>query len=135
LAYRNAEYHRKLMKYILAKIDGYHRKTDEHRIDFNNVNIEHILPQNPNKEWKLEKNDIKTYVNKLGNLTLISKRINSKVQNDSIEKKLPDLETSELPITQILVKELQKNNKWGQKEIINRQKELAELAYDYVWKV
>ena len=135
LEYRNAEFNRRLMKYVLAKIDGYYRKTDEHRIDFNNVNIEHILPQNPSKDWNLEKNEIKSYVNKLGNLTLISKRINSKVQNSTIEKKLPDLETSELPVTQVLVQEIRAKMVWGEKEITNRQQEFAELAFEKIWKI
>jgi uncharacterized protein with ParB-like and HNH nuclease domain len=135
ISYRNAESQRKLVKYILSRIDGHLRTTDENKIDFYNVNIEHILPQNPNKDWKVDKKEIKPYVNKLGNLTLLSKKINSKVQNGTIEQKLPDFEKSELPINSSLIQDLKKTKKWGEKEIIKRQKALAEIAYNDVWKM
>ncbi|MFQ5586917.1 MAG: HNH endonuclease family protein [Thermodesulfobacteriota bacterium] len=89
--YKRSEQGRKLIKYTLDKIDNYFKQTDEHLIDFDRVNIEHILPQNPSKEWGLSKEDIIDYVNKLGNLTLLSKILNSKIQNGPIDKKLPEL--------------------------------------------
>jgi hypothetical protein len=124
-----------LIKYILARIDGHFRQTDEHRIDFDNVNIEHILPQNPSKEWGLSKKEIKNYVNLLGNLTLVSRVINSKVQNGPIDQKLPELAKSELPITQKLVERLVSLNNWDQNHIIERQDELANLAYNHIWNL
>jgi len=72
LDYRNSEQRRQLIKYILSKFNSYYQPTDEHRIDFNRVNIEHILPRKPNDEWGLSANEIKPYVNLLGNLTLLS---------------------------------------------------------------
>jgi hypothetical protein len=134
LSYKNSEKTRKLIKYILGEINDFNAKTKEHKIDFNNVNIEHILPQKPDKAWKLTKKEIKEYVNKIGNLTLLDKRINSKVQNKVIKEKIKFLEDSELPITKILVKELSDlKYKWRKKEIIGRQKRLADIAYNKVW--
>ena len=73
--YKNSEKSRRLTKYILAQLDSTLRVTKENRIDFNNVNVEHILPQTPDSAWRLTKKEIKPYVNKLGNLTLLDKRI------------------------------------------------------------
>jgi lipopolysaccharide export LptBFGC system permease protein LptF len=125
-----------MLKYILAKVDGHLAGTDEKRIDFNVVNIEHILPQNPHRDWKLSKKDIRRYVNKIGNLTLLSKRINSKVQNLPLDQKLPELDTSTLPITQHLVKLLKDNGcAWGEQHINQRQRWLAEIAYKHIWPI
>jgi uncharacterized protein with ParB-like and HNH nuclease domain len=134
VSYRNSEKSRKLIKYILGKTDSYYRLTYESRIDFNNVNIEHILPQNPDKTWGLTKGQIKRYVNKIGNLTLVDKRINSKVQNKMVNEKLKDLEQSTLPITIELVAHLKKlNGQWGENEIDERQYVLCSIAYNNIW--
>jgi hypothetical protein len=134
LAYKNSEESRRLIKYILGKINDFYKETDEYLINYNTVNIEHLLPQNPDKEWNLSKKAIKDYVNKLGNLTLLSHIINSKVQNSIVPKKLPELKKSELAITRELVKILEDLNcQWGEEQINARQKELAEVAYKYIW--
>jgi hypothetical protein len=136
VCYKNSENSRRLIKYILSEIDSRLRATDENRIDFNTVNIEHVLPQNPHKDWRLTKNEVKGYVNKIGNLTLLSKRINSKVQNVPIEKKLPELEKSELPITRELVLRIKgSNSEWGEEQIIRRQEEFAETALTDIWRL
>lgn len=136
ICYRNSEQHRRLIKYILSKIDSYYRETKEESIDFDNVNIEHLLPQTPDKAWNLSKQEIKNYVNKLGNLTLIDKRINSKAGNKIIKEKIETLELSKLPITRKLVDELIANNYcWDEDCIIKRQKELAQIAYDNIWNI
>lgn len=134
LSYRQGEKSRQLIKYILEKIDAFKRK-GAYKIDFDAVNIEHILPQNPGKEWNLKKSEIKNYVNKIGNLTLIKKEINSKVGNKSIKNKVKILkEESEVTITGEIIDRIVKlSYKWGEKEILERQNELAELAYNKVW--
>ena len=136
LSYRNTENNRRMIKYILAKYDTNLRTTKENKIDFNNVNIEHVLPQKPDSTWGLKAKDIKKYVNKLGNLTLLDKKINSVAQNKSIKEKLPDLEKSTLPITIELVKHLKKlKNKWAEKNINNRHKYFCEIGYKEIWQL
>ena len=134
ISYKNSDQSRRLIKYILNQIDKHYRPTAEYRIDFSNVNIEHVLPQNPDPAWKLTKAQIAGYVNKLGNLTLVAKKINAKVQNKPIPQKLHELRLSALPITKQLVDELEKlEGKWGESEIAARQDRMAELAYKEVW--
>lgn len=136
LTYKNSEPSRMLIKYFLGKINTLYECTHEHLINFNAVNIEHVLPQNPDKKWNLTKNQIKEYVNNVGNLTLLSEVLNSKAQNDVISKKLIEFEKSKLGITQKLVQFIKASkDMWGEEQIKNRQVELAELAYEKIWKI
>jgi hypothetical protein len=136
ISYKNSETNRRLLKYILSEINSHHSTTDEHKIDFNTVNIEHILPQNPDKNLGIKKSDIKGFMNKLGNLTLLSKKINSRVQNYGVEKKLPYLEESKLPITESLVEQLKAANlSWGEDQIKIRQNVLAHDAFNEIWRI
>jgi hypothetical protein len=135
LAYKNSEEGRRLIKYVLAKINRHFDQTGEQKIDFNAVDCEHILPQRPDKEWKLSKKDIKPYVHRLGNLTLLWKPINGKVQNFIIPKKIVFLAESKLPITQKLVEQLKAiGETWNEAEINRRHEDFAEIAFKQIWK-
>src|SRR5690606_12971530 len=89
IEYGSSQQKRVLVKYVLSEINSTYG-TGEHQLDFDEVNIEHILPQNPATDWGLSKKEIKAYVNKVGNLTLVSKRFNSRGGNKHIKEKLPD---------------------------------------------
>src|ERR1700688_3432210 len=44
------------------------------------VNLEHILPQNPSSAWgHIDPETAKAYYNRIGNLTLLQKKINSDI--------------------------------------------------------
>jgi len=136
LSYKNTEEGRRLIKYILARIDGHYRTTDEQRIDFNTVNIEHLLPQVPSKDWPVTRQQAKPYVNKLGNLTLLSKKLNSKAQNSPMSTKLVELKKSGLPITKQLVSQLEEDGTdWTQAQISLRQQEFARMAFEKLWRI
>lgn len=55
-------------------------------ISTSNPEIEHILPQEP-KEWGVTKSDIKDYVNKIGNLTLLFSDYNKDNSNKKMAEK------------------------------------------------
>ena len=135
ISYKNTEQSRKLIKYILSKIDNSYRLTKEELIDFDNVNIEHLLPQKPEKDWGLTSKEIKQYVNKLGNLTIVDKTINSIAGNKKMQEKVDILTNSRLPINERLVEEIRANNyQWDEDVINKRQEQLAETAWETVWK-
>ena len=45
-------------------------------------NVDHILPKDP-ENWGLKNTDTEEYVDKLGNLLIIDRRINGWMQNDT----------------------------------------------------
>ena len=47
IKYKTTEQGRSLVKYVLSEINNYWQPTNELKIDYNNVNIEHIIPRNP----------------------------------------------------------------------------------------
>lgn len=76
-----------VIRYILSEIEKYIGGKDDEGYNESLTSIDHILPQDP-KEWKLNKKEIKPYVNKLGNLTLIGRIINGNMGNKKLEEKI-----------------------------------------------
>ena len=135
IKYSNTEKARKTITYILNKYENYLNDVIEKSIDYDNVNIEHIIPQKP-ESWGLTKSEIRDYVHRIGNLTLISKRLNSQMGNIDLEKKLPILKKSALKINEDLISDIEKNNNvWDEQSILDRSKKLASIAFDEVWKI
>jgi Protein of unknown function DUF262/Protein of unknown function (DUF1524) len=133
IAYRSSEQTRVLIKYFLSKINRF-STTGELEVDFDVVNIEHILPQSPDAAWGLKKGEIKDYVNLLGNLTLVSEVINSKAGNKTAEAKASELGKSEIGITKDVVRLLEnKKYVWDEVAIRERQEDLSRLALEKVW--
>lgn len=123
-----------LIKYFLSKVNDFYSKTQEQLIDFANTNLEHILPKNPRKDWKLSKKEIKPYVNKVGNLTPLWKVINSRIQNGLVKDKVNDYKESELPLNKQLIQELTEHKyRWGKDQIEKRQEFFADLAYHKIF--
>jgi len=133
------------LRYLLAKIAQYvEKKTYGHSesLDFyldKQITIEHILPQST----KLP------YVDKLGNLTLLEKTINSSVSDNSYEEKLQGYKKSRIVITRSLAEQLHVGHNtqinralgdlglkefrsWDHESIEKRQKILADIAMK-VW--
>jgi uncharacterized protein with ParB-like and HNH nuclease domain len=94
-------------------------------IDFSNLSIEHLMPQTPTPQWYEELGvDKETYelnVNRLGNLTLATRRDNSKMSN-----KVWQYKNEVLAGTQHLKMniELLKKDKWNILEIDERTESL-----------
>ena len=132
--YSTAEKSRKLIRYVLKTTEYHFSENNETVIDFEQVNIEHFLPQKP-ISWNLSRADIKEYVNNIGNLTLIDKRINSQMGNLSLEEKIPKFLNSGFQLnTKLMDQVLAADNKWDKEQIEIRNHNLAVLAYDHIWK-
>lgn len=123
-----------LVIYILSNIERVTKRLEETDWIFTKVNIEHILPQDPS-EWGLNQTDVKEYVNKLGNLTLLAKALNGPAGKKTLDEKVKFYAKSSLIINKELLKKVKKlKYKWTETEINERQRALAEFAYDVVWK-
>lgn len=122
-------------KYILRKIEdclGGPEKTP--RLD---ITLEHILPRNPDadgKEYLIENNlwdDKDEWVNRIGNLTLLTSEDNNKLKNKS-----PMLKSSEVYSKSKLElnKDLRNLFLWTSENIEQRQQKLAICAVQ-IWRL
>ncbi len=113
----------KLAKYTLLRIE-YHNQSRNILNNTENITIEHIFPQRPNDAWKRKfGDDWEKYVNKLGNLTLVERRLNSKMSNKPFEEKKKILRKRGREF--FLNEEIQKYNDWTKQELENRHKDLT----------
>ena len=132
IIYKNSPKQINFIKYIFEKLNYYNSNNEQM---FDHVTIEHILPQNPDKEWGLSKEDIKDYVNKIGNLIVLGKEYNRKSSNKTIKTKIAMYEKSELNIVKELVQKLDKlKHRWSKEDIDARGRELANQAWK-VWQL
>ena len=126
----------KLARYILSEIESYYRGGNKELVANPNgtqVNLEHIIPQKPNHEWLVEfpNKEYISYVDRLGNMTLLSSPINRKVGNSSFKQKCSAaFAQSELKITQ----EILEYPVWGPKQIDERQRKMAKAACR-IWRL
>jgi uncharacterized protein with ParB-like and HNH nuclease domain len=84
-------YGRRFARYVLLKMD-YIFQNHGHRMNFETLSVEHILPQNPSddSQWKNDFTDQHRteWTNKIGNLVLITRKKNtSQGRLDFVEKK------------------------------------------------
>ena len=121
----------KLSRYYLRAIESQYKGngTPECIVDSdpNIVDLEHILPKKPKEgEWtNFTQEDVQEYKNRLGNLTVMSKKKNSDFKSDPFDKKKEVYKNSEIKIT----KEIEeKYPEWNKESINKRQKFLAEIA-------
>ena len=124
---------RSLIKYILSAYESHLSGNRELMLNFQVLNIEHILPQKP-ESWNLRRSEIKDYVNNIGNLLLIDQILNSRMGNKSLEDKIPILSDSQLKMNKKILKLFEDNNNtWNQTEIEKRNTLLAEISFDEIW--
>lgn len=105
-------------------------------IQFNNVSVEHILPQTMTDSYWTERFTVeqqKSWVHKLGNLTLLSGRKNSAAQNYDFEKK-KDVYLSRGISSFYLTKKVCDETNWTIETLEKRQKELLEKAAE-IWNI
>lgn len=136
IEYKSEQKTRAIIRYMLNEFEKSIGGNDDEGYDENKVNLEHILPQDP-KLWKLSKKDIRNHVNKLGNLTIISKSANGKMGNKILNDKLKYFNSSKLHLVKELTQKIN-DNSWEFHEIASnknfsaiekRQKELSIRGY------
>ena len=76
---------KKLVRYILLSIENQRYCTSYSVLD-SDASIEHILPENPNEEWEnfFKGDTIQSYIARLGNLSLLEEKLNTKDAADKI---------------------------------------------------
>ncbi len=127
----------RLSKYILFNINQlmlHQAKKGDLSANKDEINLEHIIPKNPNQDWlkilKQNKTDLQDIIYKIGNQTILLREFNKKAANYEFNKKVDIYKSSNLPINNDL-KSLQL---FGPKEIENRQKIFSDIA-DKIWVI
>lgn len=124
-----------IAKYLLSTIENYRRNDKGSELIPNNdetiVNLEHILPKNLNEQWsEFDEDEHKLYFKRLGNMTILNSRKNSRIGNKNFNEKTPIFKDSEFIIT----KEISSNTQWTKESINSRQNRFASDAIK-CWKM
>lgn len=110
-------------RYILRQLELDLRTTAELNVaPPHRVHVEHIYPQNPESNQRASNHT--QIVNRLGNLSLLDRSLNSSIKNGTFEKKLPSYGKSEL----LLTRGLTNWDCWNADTISERQKAMANQA-------
>ena len=110
-------------RYLLHRIEMARRGTGELRINPpSKVHVEHIYPQTPEAGQRWINHD--RVINRIGNLSLLDKRINAGIRNGGFASKRPHYARSEIVIT----RELAELEDWTEERIAVRQDAFAAMA-------
>lgn len=124
-----------IARYYLSEIEKSYHTTREQETSKNteNVSLEHILPEKADfaTAWSsFSEEQHKSYLNRIGNLTLLDKKMNSNEKSSSFLNKKKTYATSEIKIS----KQLAGLRNWDVEEIESRQKEFATKAVK-IWDI
>ncbi|MFH4908277.1 DUF262 domain-containing protein [Staphylococcus cohnii] len=118
-----------VIRFLFRTLHNYENKETRILRDNNKIHIEHIMPQTIG-EWDIDYDTYENYLWRFGNLTLLADEYNKSITNKAFEIKQEIYDKSNINLT----KELVYYEKWTDKEIIKRQKHLAEIALK-VWNL
>ena len=123
----------RILQYLLEELERYNNKEV---VNFEELQIEHIMPQTLTDEWKKELGSgweltYQKYLDTLGNLTLTG--YNPEYSNKLfIEKR--DMKKGFKDSGLQLNRDLAKLEKWTEKEILDRAKELSRIGLE-IWGI
>jgi uncharacterized protein with ParB-like and HNH nuclease domain len=122
-------------RYFLEKLENFNN-TELVTIEGNdNITIEHILPQNPSKNWELTKEEIETlqqkYLHTIANLTLSGN--NGELSNKTFLEKRNMPEKGYTASRLFLNKYLAEIDKWDETEILKRLETITKRFFE-IWK-
>ena len=122
---KNYTKERKLIKYILIRFDQ--EINSGTRLDYNQMTIEHLISQSEIGTG----NYTDEIIGQLGNLILVSNKLNEKLKNKSFKEKIAIIKKSGIN----LPPELVSTTDWTDAKIIDRTKKMAHKAYNEIWKI
>lgn len=129
-------YGRKYARYLLMKVDMLSCSSDWKYTLPSTISIEHILPQTPtdDSQWKKDFTDEEReeWTDKIGNLTLISRRKNSSQGNLDFDKKVAKYFKKNIETFPSIIKLFQDNKEWKLNNLKNRQQTVIQLLMDYI---
>lgn len=113
------------IKYIFEEIEQSMSLTNETLVNMETCNIEHIMCDSPSPgiSWKI------------GNLLLVSKKLNSRMADKPFSEKKEILVDSQLNNVKKFMENYGNNTAWVDEDIEKRTKFLCDLAYNKIWKI
>jgi uncharacterized protein with ParB-like and HNH nuclease domain len=129
--FKNTTRNHKIVKYILSKIEVcQHRNEIDPESDL--FTIEHILPENADDTWgNFTFEEINRSVYRIGNLTLLEKKLNREADQKAYVEKIVLFAQSNSELTKTLPDNF---NTWNEDKLGARQRELAKHA-KAIWKI
>ncbi|MFO0477957.1 MAG: DUF262 domain-containing protein [Bacteroidota bacterium] len=128
---KNTSRNHKIVKYILAKIEVYQYK-NEIDPDSDLFTIEHILPENADDAWgEFTFEEINRSVYRIGNLTLLEKKLNREADQKPYIEKINFFNQSNSELTKSISEHF---DTWSEDKLAARQRELAKHA-KAIWKI
>ncbi|MBV36362.1 MAG: hypothetical protein CMP47_13065 [Rickettsiales bacterium] len=121
---------KKLVRYILFKLEGTFPEGTSRSLELDDGTIEHILPENPSRGWNSEfpTDAQEQYIYRLGNYTLLEPTINRNIGNAVFSNKRERYNDSQYAMT---------NNieyvDWNIQNLTERQQQLARKAC-HIWR-
>jgi hypothetical protein len=123
--FKNTSRNHKIVKYILSKLERYKYRNDI-SADSDLYSIEHILPESADESWgDFDNEAINRSIYRIGNLTLLEKKLNKDAENLKYDKKKLLYKQSNCKLTTALVEQFEQ---WNESNLSARQKELAKDA-------
>ena len=107
---------KKLVKYILKKLDTHYSSNE---LVPNSFTIEHILPESVATED----------VGMIGHLLPLGEQLNNDLSNKNFKSKMTRYPESQYTTVKKFVEENKDKEEWGEKEIVERTKYIAEIMY------
>jgi hypothetical protein len=122
---------KRIVRYILAKLE-WRLSGIEHDYSSDAVSIEHVLPVQPAPGWDtFPENELESFVDRLGNVTLLEPNKNKDLAQSDYSVKRPVYETSAYQLTRELA---QRYEEWTPEGMNRRQRWMADQAVT-IWKI
>lgn len=116
---------RRRMFYIHSQIEEYEQQTNELICNYKGCNLEHIMNDSESN----------VDVSKVGNILLLSERINNNMGSISFAEKKERLRKSKLATVKRFLEHYESYDEWNERSIDKRTRAISRLAYDRVWKL
>ncbi len=129
--FRNTTRNHKIVKYMFSKMEKYKYGNEIHS-ESDLFTIEHILPESADESWgNFSQEEINRSVYRIGNLTLLEKKINRDASALKYVDKIDFFNKSNSQITTSIAESYES---WSENKISARQRELAKDAKS-IWKI
>lgn len=116
---------RRRMFYIHSELEEYEQQTKELTCNIKECSLEHIMNDS--------ENDVDT--SKVGNILLLSERINNNMGSLSFAEKKKYLSRSNLATVKKFLEHYGSSDEWDKEKIDRRTRAISKLAYNKIWKL